>query len=812
MNPIERLVRIYLNSRERLLKDIRRRLAWGRSTGYQEELVALIDQELRKLDLESLTWAKETVEAAYMRGARLAWRAVHAGDRSVKAFASFGGLHKRAVELLAHNTQSYLRITNNLIARQAQDAVRRIGVEITSRKFGEALTWKETTRLLEEKLLDEGFYTVPWRNGRGSMRLDSYAELVARTTTAEATNTGTLNQMREMGKVLVKMTEHNTTCKVCASRQGRVYRTVEIDELPEGDPRRAFPHIREGMPRWPTYKTVHPNCFVSGTPVLAQGVIAHSGRDYVGEIITVTIAGGNKLTVTPNHPILTPEGWVKAGALLKGDKVVKYTRIDDFLVGKHPDDINVPTLIEQVPHALRKALGVSAYSVETTPEQFHGDGTDGKIAVIHSYSLLGNEGNPLLSKEIAEGDLVCGSKLSGALFPKRALLQILHRARHAADSVMGRTCPGKALLWGKPAHSNQASLRACWGRVVSRLFQAKADGHLTDVEMLGNRGFAHPRLIHPDDFISRKRLPVCMGLGVNHGSEVFEPHPFLPGAVFDNRIADTHNGRDLVNSLSGKIEFLDVIDVKHDFFHGIVYNLQTKNGWYLANGIITHNCAHRLLPFIWEQKTQSMQRQVIDKAAEPFAEDPRGEAERIRYEKAQKANADRLRDRKQWERYKAVLGKENVPGFSGFRRMKAASSENYKFMQLDYTRQNRLKQNPNLALPNAGKVIAKTDKFTAYLFNRSSMDGWAKGVAFESRLGYNASNWQALRQSILEAAPKYPAVLRGGDEHGSSYGQNIILKGLKGKPANVVVGWKSQDGKTWMTTAYIKEVKFGDKD
>ena len=69
-----------------------------------------------------------------------------------------------------------------------------------------------------------------------------------------------------------------------------------------------------------------------------------------------------------------------------------------------------------------------------------------------------------------------------------------------------------------------------------------------------------------------------------------------------------------------------------------------------------------------------------------------------------------------------------------------------------------------------------------------------------------------MRQSILEAAPKYPAVLRGGDEHGSSYGQNIILKGLKGKPANVVVGWKSQDGKTWMTTAYIKEVKFGDKD
>ena len=677
MTQIERLVKIYVDSRGRLLHEINKRLLWGRNIKHQEELLALIDRELRRLNLESYTWAQEAVDAAYMRGARIAYQAAYSADHSIRAFSSFGGLHKRAMELLAHNAQNFLQVTNNLIARQAKDKVREIGVKMTSRKFAEGLTKNETRKGLMDMLQQESFYSVPWRNGKGSMRVDSYADLVARTTTAEATNTGTINQMDELGQYTVKMTEHITTCKVCASRQGRVYRTADASVFPEGDPRRQLPHISQGMPRWPTYKTVHPNCFVSGTPVLAQGVIAHSGRDYVGEIITVTIAGGNKLTVTPNHPILTPEGWVKAGALLKGDKVVKHTRIDDFLVGKHPDDINVPTLIEQVPHALRKALGVSAYSVETTPEQFHGDGTDGKIAVIHSYSLLGNEGNPLLSKEIAEGDLVCGSKLSGALFPKRALLQILHRARHAADSVMGRTCPGKALLWGKPAHSNQASLRACWGRVVSRLFQAKADGHLTDVEMLGNRGFAHPRLIHPDDFISRKRLPVCMGLGVNHGSEVFEPHPFLPGAVFDNRIADAHNGRDLVNSLSGKIEFLDVIDVKHDFFHGIVYNLQTKNGWYLANGIITHNCAHRLLPFIWEQKPESTQKSTLEKAKEPFELDPRGEAERKRYEKAQRENAERMRDRKQWEKYRAALGTDETPTFSGFRRMKSTESENY---------------------------------------------------------------------------------------------------------------------------------------
>lgn len=257
MNQIERLVKIYLDSRARITAEIEKRELWGRNVTYQQQILREIDRELKRLNLESFAWAKEAIEAAYTKGAKLAWMAAHEADQAVKAFSAFGGVHKKAVRLLAHNAQDYLGITNNLIARQAKDAVRRIGVEVTGKKFAETLTWRETKKLLEQRLQEDDFYSVPWRNGRGSMRVDSYAELVARTTTAEATNTGTLNQMLETGHGLVKMTEHNTTCKVCASRQGRVYR---LQDFPEGDPRQRFPHISEGMPRWPTYKTIHPNC------------------------------------------------------------------------------------------------------------------------------------------------------------------------------------------------------------------------------------------------------------------------------------------------------------------------------------------------------------------------------------------------------------------------------------------------------------------------------------------------------------------------------------------------------------------------
>ena len=256
MTWIEKLVKIYLDSRERVTNELNRKLIWGYSTAQEQALLNAIDKELERLNVSTKQWSQAAVQESFVSGAASVFKSVSPG-KPVPAFGAFAGMHKTAIGMLVHNTQSFLAITNNLIARQAQDRVREIGVAITTKKFGENFTWQNTRKALEAELADAGFYTVPWRNGKGQMRLDSYAELVARTTTAEATNTGTLNQADEMGQHLLKITSHNTTCKVCAPRQGRVYRTIDFDP---GDARNAFPHISQGMPRWPTYKTVHPNC------------------------------------------------------------------------------------------------------------------------------------------------------------------------------------------------------------------------------------------------------------------------------------------------------------------------------------------------------------------------------------------------------------------------------------------------------------------------------------------------------------------------------------------------------------------------
>jgi hypothetical protein len=135
---------------------------------------------------------------------------------------------------------------------------------------------------------DKGITTLVNKQGK-AMNLDAYASTVARTTTREATNKGSLQAVQDVGGDLVKISQHFSSCPVCAVYEGRVYSISGKSK--------EYPPLDEAFSGG--YSTIHPNCFVSGTPILARGVISHSNRYYVGEVVTIDIAGGNQLTVTP---------------------------------------------------------------------------------------------------------------------------------------------------------------------------------------------------------------------------------------------------------------------------------------------------------------------------------------------------------------------------------------------------------------------------------------------------------------------------------------------------------------------------------
>lgn len=159
-----------------------------------------------------------------------------------------------------------------------------------------------------------------------------------------------------------------------------------------------------------------------------------------------------------------------------------------------------------------------------------------------------------------------------------------------------------------------------------------------------------------------------------------------------------------------------------------------------------------------------------------------------------------------YSRYKAILGDIIPNSIDEFKNIMYNNPERWELIKLDVERREELNRDSSLALPGEKKNIPDA-KFAEYIFNPKNKSGYAKGQAFESRLGYNIDNWRELKKEIEDNIDVYPATKKGTTKYGDRYEQKMILYGKLNNPANVVVAWlTSHEGTTKMISAYIKEV------
>jgi hypothetical protein len=127
---------------------------------------------------------------------------------------------------------------------------------------------------------------------------------------------------------------------------------------------------------------VLPGQFIQGR------VVAASKAWYSGQVLQLRTKAGGCLAVTPNHPILTPRGFVPAQALRNGDDVLRCVRNVEGGAGANRIEEGVengPALIEEVFRSLgrdqrgpvRRRLG---------PLDLHGDasGTNGYVDIVRA--------------------------------------------------------------------------------------------------------------------------------------------------------------------------------------------------------------------------------------------------------------------------------------------------------------------------------------------------------------------------------------------------------------------------------------------
>jgi hypothetical protein len=93
-------------------------------------------------------------------------------------------------------------------------------------------------------------------------------------------------------------------------------------------------------------------------------------------------------------------------------------------------------------------------------------------------------------------------------------------------------------------------------------------------------------------------------------------------------------------------------------------------------------------------------------------------------------------------------------------------------------------------LPNYESAVIETSKLVHYALNPNSERGQHKARVFQRALGFNLSNWEQLKQAIIEALPTHSATLTSETIFGRKYEVRLSIRGPNGNRANVTTVWQ----------------------
>jgi hypothetical protein len=343
---------------------------------------------------------------------------------------------------------------------------------------------------------------------------------VAQTEVTRAMTTAARDTYQRFGSKQIEFLSANDgkVCPACDANEDQ-------GAIPIGDT------FKNGMP------PVHPRCLPGDTLVSTRSrITAATSRVYDGDLVSIRTLSGQHLRSTPNHPVLTDQGWLLAGLLEPGDKVVRALVEQGPLVGDQNDQ-DMPAAIEQVAESFLGSGDVSAAEVPVSAEDFHGDGSGSEVAVVGTYRGL-----------LPEGHVAC--------------------EQHVSEHGLQRTDMASTLL---PAEGQPALLVEPYGSASGGVM-----GGGRESGSFGAVGVGH----------------AC----VHGGAAVSRFDTSAQQTAADGRAADGVALAECLLADPGLVELDELVDVQRVSFHGLVFNLETDDGWYFGNTIVTHNCRCTVLP------------------------------------------------------------------------------------------------------------------------------------------------------------------------------------------------------------------------
>lgn len=258
-SQLDLLIEIYREAQTRLAEIITGNYGAGTRTYYNSVLKQL-ERLMKELEAETGQYISTEIPRQYKKALDDTYAYFKRNNLQMKRPDMFSHIHSDAVSELANEMRYHINQGISIAGRRVMryldtakdNALRQAGLRSAALKAAAGQTVADMQKDLMQRLANDGFLTVQYGTGKRAYQvgLDSYAAMVARSTTREAGNLARENQLAENGYDLMMMTEHYPTCEACAVLQGRVYSISGRDK--------RFPPLSRAFPSG--YRNVHPNC------------------------------------------------------------------------------------------------------------------------------------------------------------------------------------------------------------------------------------------------------------------------------------------------------------------------------------------------------------------------------------------------------------------------------------------------------------------------------------------------------------------------------------------------------------------------
>lgn len=336
-----------------------------------------------------------------------------------------------------------------------------------------------------------------------------------------------------------------------------------------------------------------PNCHPAESEVeIAHGCMKLYRRRYSGELLTFVFHDGVVLKATPNHPILTSNGWKAAKDINLGDDIVERS-----YKGLNIPEANIQDAVSRFDEffdATARMVGMTNTQGGYSGFEFHGDISDGEINIVDIASFLGDDIKASGNEQLLEFILSAADVAFNGLLCDRASDEFVVCSLLSTDSRVSSFSTFLSKLRAESSRANKIGF-ARPSDLDALFLESTSDNYAINPVFFREFKLAKSGDVTAcNQFIGK--LLALLAIFSKGDSKTISADSLAERARMDSKLS------------SNILEILDPIKhckrvadkfVSEDFSH-YVYNLETVNNWYIVNGIVTHNCrcvSRTILPF-----------------------------------------------------------------------------------------------------------------------------------------------------------------------------------------------------------------------